>query len=100
MLIIENLDVVSGNVPFLFGLCLLHKYKSSMINLKDIMYYLELKIEILCEGKYDHIYLPWNTKSRIRYNRPELVHFYKNFLHPTSKKLQNILKLARPWEVI
>lgn len=57
ILIIENVNVVSTNEPFLFGRDLIDKYNLHVNNVKNILSCPTLDIEVPLEQKPGHIYL-------------------------------------------
>lgn len=98
MVLREKVDVVQTNVPFLIGLELLEKHELYFNNVKNVLCGTTLSIGIPLKGKRGHVYLKWDKGYEILNTRLGLVKGHKNFSHPASHKLFNLLKLARPLE--
>lgn len=65
MLIIENVNIVSGNVPLLFGPNLFEKHNLYVNGMKNILCCPALNVEISLELNHGHIYLHWNEASNV-----------------------------------
>ena len=91
-----EVDVVQANVTFLIGLDLLDEYSLYVNNVTNELVAPYLAISTPLVRKRGHIYLEWNKKDTILYTRQELLKLHRNFSHPSSDKLFNLLKLARP----
>ena len=93
-----DVDVVDVNVPFLLGLDFLDKYKMYPNTVENKMVCPDLDINIPLVRKHGHIFIEWEEHHKVLFTKKELVKLHKNFSHPASDKLFNLLKLARPWE--
>lgn len=97
-MITERVDIVKADVPFLIGLDLLDKYKFYVNNVDNCLCSTKLNLKIPLVRKHGHLYLEWSKNDTIMYTKSELFKLHRNFSHPTSERLLNLLKLARPYE--
>jgi len=97
-ILIEHVDIVRADVPFLIGLDLLDKYKMYLNNVSNQLCFPQLDITVPVIRKFGHIYLEWAPHERILYTKSELTKLHRAFSHPTNDNLLNLLKLARPAE--
>lgn len=65
MFLIENVDVVRSDVPFLIGLDLLDKYQMIVSNVYNVLHCLNFHCSIPSVLKRGHIYLEWMPEDYI-----------------------------------
>ena len=58
----------------------------------------DLQIETSVVKKKGHVYLEWMKSKDILFTKSELLTLHRGFSHPTTDKLLDLLKRARPWE--
>ena len=95
-LVTEKVDIVRANVPFLIGLDFLDTYKMYVNNVENLLVCPHLDLYIPTIRKNRHIYLEWEEHDKIHYTKQELIKLHRNFSHPNTDKLLNLLKLAKP----
>ena len=95
-IIVEKVDVVPVDVPFLIGLDFLDKYKLYVNTLENRLSGPDLNINVSLTRKLGHIYMEWKRIDKILFTKRELIKIHRNFSHPSNDKLLNLLKLARP----
>ena len=93
-----KVDVVSANVPFIIGLDFLDKYRMFVNTVTHTRCARILDLQGTVVRKRGHIYLERSQKHKILFTKSELVKINRNFSHPSTDKLYNLLKVARPWE--
>ena len=111
-----SLDVVAADVPALLGLDVLYTHALLLDTFSNC---LRKRIVLDKHGENDgknedvsiidewivpleryhgHIYAPFGFSTRTFFTRPELVKLHRQFAHPSTHKLYNLLKRARPEE--
>lgn len=90
----EQLDVVTTNIPFLIVLYLLHKCQMIVNIVKNVLYCLYFRFKVPLARKQGHIYLERQKNQKILYTSSELVELHRNFYYPSTHTLFNFLITA------
>ena len=94
-MVTEWVDVVPSNVPFLVGLDFLDKYKMYVNNVENFLVCPNLDLHLPLIRKNRHIYLEWGKSHKILYTSQELLKLHRNFSHPHTEKLRNLMKIIK-----
>lgn len=90
-----EINVFSLDIPFLLGLDFLDKHQLYFDNMPNYLCSPQPDIKILLTRKHGHIYLERKKNERIHYVCKDFVNLHRNFSHPGSDKLYNLMKLAK-----
>jgi len=90
-----NVDVVNADIPFLIGLDFSDKHKIVADNVDNILRSKIYGWEMPIRRIHGHLLLTWDIKT-ILFTGTELEKLHKQFFHPSSGKLYNLLKRAFP----
>ena len=89
-------DVIPEDIPFLIGLDILEKYSLQVLSVHN-------ELECVKEGwrtpvkrKFGLIYWEWSNEIGIHFTRPQLEQLHRHLLHPSTRKLYNLLRRAKP----
>ena len=89
-------DVIPEDIPFLIGLDILEKYSLQVLSVLN-------ELECVREGwrtpvkrKFGLIYWEWSNEIGIHFTRPQLERLHRHLLHPSTRKLYNLLRRAKP----
>ena len=91
-------DIVSIDVPLLFGLDLMKKYKIRVDEVENKIEQREQGWSARLVSKKGHLYREWPTGT-VMFSRSELAKLHRRFAHPSTAKLMNLLQRATPEEV-
>ena len=97
-LIIEKVDVVKSDIPFLIGLDFMDKYKFYVNTVTNQLCAPLLELQIPLKRKKGHIYLTWCNSKETLFTKSELIKIHRGLSHPTTEKTFALLKAARPEE--
>jgi len=92
-----EVDVISADVPLLFGLNLLDTEGLVANNVVNELQCIE-GWTLPITRKLGHLYLQWNY-AQVLFTRNELRKLHLQFYHPSARKLFELLKRARPVDV-
>ena len=90
-------DVVPIDVPFLLGLDVLKREQIYPNTVDNKLVCKSQNWEVDLRLKFGHMYYDW-SQTPIMFTRKELVRFHKHFFHPSSSKLFDLIKRAKPDE--
>lgn len=96
--LIEKVDVVNKDAPFLLGLDFLDNYHMYVNNVFNHLVCEELYLKLQISLKCEHLYLEYSGCKHILYTRNKLLKLHRNFSHPSTDELLNLLKIVQPWE--
>ena len=89
-------DVIPEDIPFLIGLDILDKYSLQLLSVHN-------ELECVREGwrtpvtrKFGLIYWEWSNEIGIHFTTPQLERLHRHLLHPSTRKLYNLLRRAKP----
>jgi hypothetical protein len=92
-------DVVESDVPLLIGLDTLDKYGLNVMSVEGILQSTTEKWHMPMQRQKGHIYLQWDPGVELFFTRAELIKVHRQFHHPSTNKLMNLLKRADPANV-
>lgn len=88
-------DIVDADIPLLIGLDFLDREQLLADNISNKLISRHDNWEIPIIRRNGHLFVTWNLKT-ILFTKSELFKLHRNFFHPSSKKLFNVLKRAFP----
>ena len=91
-------NVVPADFPLLLGLDVLDNEKIVANNFQNELQAAHHGWSMPLTRKHGHLYLTWNSKS-ILFTKSEIIKLHRHFKHPTSGKLYEVMKRARPSQV-
>ena len=91
-------DIVELNVPLLFGLDLMKRYRIWIDEVENTISQKGHKCTAKLTYKLRQLYREW-PRGIILFNKTELEKLHRRFAHPSTRKLPNLLKRARPDQV-
>lgn len=90
-----DVDVVEENVPLLIGIDVMDKHSIQPLILDNALESKLHKWKIPLIRKFDHIYFEWRPANySIFYSRQQLERLHRHFVHPSARKLYELLKKA------
>ena len=89
-------DVITDNIPFLIGLDTLDKYSLQVLSVHNQLECVREGWKVPLERKFGHIYWDWNSNFCTYFSRPQLERLHRHLLHPSTRKLYNLLTRAKP----
>jgi hypothetical protein len=87
-----EVDVVLTNSPMLLALDVLCKSGLSADTVRDVLNCTENDWELTLVRKPRHLYFEWSATDRILYTKSELQKLHRNFSHPSTQKLFDLLR--------
>ena len=90
-----DMDVVSADVLYLLGLDVLDREKLVADNVRNVLRSYLYNWELPITHKFGHLYVCWNTNETL-FTKQELVKLHSHFRHPSSGKLFELIKRAKP----
>ena len=90
----HRFDVVDADIPLLFGLDLLDSAGLIVDNVNNCLENKILGYTMPIVRKFGHLYLEWPA-SNILFTRSELTKLHRQFKHPSTDKLINLLKRSK-----
>ena len=89
-------DVVRQDIPMLIGLDVLEKYSLQVLSVLNELDCFQENWRALVHRKHRLIYCEWSDNMKTLFSRPQLTQLHRHLLHPSTRKLYNILKRAKP----
>lgn len=89
-------DVVQVDVPFLAGLDVLDKFKMVVDNVEKVLDCRLAGWKLPITRKLGHLYLEWKDTENVLFTKTELVKLHRGFHLPSTRKLHDLLKRAKP----
>ena len=90
----HRFDVVKADVPLLLGLDLLDSSGLIVNNVNNCLENKILGYSMPIVRKFGHLYLEWPV-SEILFTKAELTKLHRQFKHPSTEKLLNLLKRSK-----
>jgi hypothetical protein len=90
---------VTTDIPFLLGLDTLNKFHIDVCISENKLQCLSQDWNMHTEQKFGHLYIKNSNEVAILYTKRELVKLHRAFFHPSTTKLFNLLKRAKPLDV-
>lgn len=87
-----DVDVVEADVPLLIGIDILDKEKLVARNVHNVLWSFKEGWALPLTRKSGQLYIEWDDKSRIYFNKEELRKLHRHFYHPDTEKLFNLIK--------
>lgn len=94
MFIQVHVDVVEPNVPLLIGLDALDKHSLYINNVRNLLLSEKFRWGIPLQHKNGHLYLQWGAE--VLFTIGELKKMHNGFFHPSTEKLFNLIRRAKP----
>ena len=88
-------DIVPIDVPILFGLDLMKKYRVTVDEVENTIEQKDRGWKASLKFKKGHLYREW-PRSVVLFTRSELEKLHRRFAHPTTTKMMNLLRKANP----
>lgn len=92
-------DVVPQNIPMLIGLAVLDRYSFQILSVYNELECVREKWRVSVERKHGLIYWDWPDTAETFFTRPQLERLHRHLLHPSTRKLYNLLRRAKPEEL-
>ena len=89
-----DVDIIDQDVPLVFGLEKHFKYGCSKNEYTKTFKHHPSGIKTPLKLNNEHLYLEWPA-SEVCFTRSELKQMHKNFSHPSTEALVNLLKMAQ-----
>ena len=90
----HRFDVVEADIPMLFGLDLLDSALLYANNVDNLLVNERLNYSIPVVRKFGHMYIEWDSAA-VLFTRSELKKIHRQFKHPSTDKLMNLLKRSK-----
>ena len=89
-------DVVQQDIPLLIGLDVLDKYSLQVLSVLNELECVRENWRLPVHRKHGLIYWEWSDNMKTFFSRPQLIRLHRHLLHPSTRKLYNLLKRAKP----
>jgi hypothetical protein len=88
--------VEEANIPFLIGLDTIDAHGWNVLTVENQIHSKREGWYMPLERKLGHIFLTWDPSYHTRYTRHQLQNMHLHFMHPSNRKLFNLLERAYP----
>ena len=92
-------DVVDANIPLLIGLDILDEYGWNVLTVQNQLHSVAEGWKMNLSRRGGHVIAKWDEFFDEFYSREQLQKLHLHFMHPSSEKLLNLLRRAKPEEV-
>eukprot|EP00171_Calliarthron_tuberculosum_P005221 IDg5221t1 len=95
-MIVIKVSVIRENIPFLIGLDVMDRYSLQTLTVFNKIQCVSESWEVPATRKFGHVYWVWESLADTFLSKATLKRLHHHLMHPSAKKLYNILGRANP----
>ena len=89
-------DVIPEDIPFLIGLNTLDRYSLQVLSVTNELECVKDNWKIPIKRKFGLLYWDLSAEIGVFFTKPQLERLHRHLLHPSTRKLYNLLRRAKP----